>query len=447
MTLMQTQAQTDNACNRSPSCLSTRSKVGPGHFIFGNGASIYESTILPALEAAEHEIILVTCFWARSHSLDLLSESLVRLSRRAESRPQNSAKLQVRLCFSSRSLTQKLFHTSSPDGYTYPPSTWTSKLGLPFPEYLSGLDVQIKSLFFLPFSVMHPKFVILDRKRALIPSCNLSYESWLEGCLHLKGPIVDELLKFWKDTWYKEDLPAPDISSPPTALANDHREATTQALASSHTITLLPSPYHRHPHFRPFIRILPPPPTPLNVYLSDILLHAKSSIKILTPNLTSPPVIEMLLDALARGVDVTVITNRRMMVLEQLLTAGTLTETCVWRLKRRHKKLLKGRQRSRNTNDTRLVESGDVHIGQLSNGYFRPSTVYAKSHIKCTIVDDKVVVLGSGNMDRASWYTSQELGIAVEERDLVNDVWEKVSLAMGLDDGNGEEAMRWVEWV
>ena len=33
------------------------------------------------------------------------------------------------------------------------------------------------------------------------------------------------------------------------------------------------------------------------------------------------------------------------------------------------------------------------------------------SHLKLTIVDQQVTVLGSGNMDRASWYTSQELGI------------------------------------
>jgi phosphatidylserine/phosphatidylglycerophosphate/cardiolipin synthase-like enzyme len=35
-----------------------------------------------------------------------------------------------------------------------------------------------------------------------------------------------------------------------------------------------------------------------------------------------------------------------------------------------------------------------------------------KSHFKTTIVDGEVTVMGSGNMDRASWYTSQELGVA-----------------------------------
>ena len=33
------------------------------------------------------------------------------------------------------------------------------------------------------------------------------------------------------------------------------------------------------------------------------------------------------------------------------------------------------------------------------------------SHFKMTMVDDDYLVLGSGNMDRASWWTSQEIGL------------------------------------
>jgi phosphatidylserine/phosphatidylglycerophosphate/cardiolipin synthase-like enzyme len=29
------------------------------------------------------------------------------------------------------------------------------------------------------------------------------------------------------------------------------------------------------------------------------------------------------------------------------------------------------------------------------------------------VVDGEIIVLGSGNMDRASWFTSQELGVAL----------------------------------
>jgi len=37
-------------------------------------------------------------------------------------------------------------------------------------------------------------------------------------------------------------------------------------------------------------------------------------------------------------------------------------------------------------------------------------------------VDGEFTVLGSGNMDRASWFTSQELGILFQDRALATSV-------------------------
>ena len=37
----------------------------------------------------------------------------------------------------------------------------------------------------------------------------------------------------------------------------------------------------------------------------------------------------------------------------------------------------------------------------------------AQSHVKALIIDGEVTVLGSANGDRASWYTSQEVNVAV----------------------------------
>ena len=77
-------------------------------------------------------------------------------------------------------------------------------------------------------------------------------------------------------------------------------------------------------------------------------------------------------------------------------------------------------------------------MGRLKVGYFIGDNEgeqldrgsggrFQKSHVKCTVVDGDgdgaVVVLGSGNMDRASWFTSQELGVAIEDPAVVKDVW------------------------
>ena len=391
-----------------PSILSTHSS--PGHFAAGSGLEIYSSSIIPSIESAEHEVIFVTCFWAASASLNHLSSALIQLSNRALSRRQDASKIRVRLCLSSRSFFQKLFHPSSPSGYNYPPTQWVSKLGLPPPEALQGLDLEIKSIFILPFSVMHPKFVIIDRNRALLPSCNLSHEVWLEGCISLTGPIVSSLLQFWHFSWVGGDfLPLP-LS--PLSVAS----------TPSFPTTLLPSPHHRSPLFRPFGTAPAPPPTPLNTMLLHLIHTARTSILFFTPNFTCPSVLSASIAALATGVSITIITNRRMMVVEQLLTAGTITELCIWQLVRQYQALKATKDRS---SAGEVDEAAWPELGKLQVGFFisshRPEGL-KKSHLKCTIIDDSLVVLGSGNMDRASWFTSQELGVAIEGREIVRDV-------------------------
>lgn len=160
----------------------------PTNFILGTGFQILSSVFSSCLET-NHELIIVTCFWAKSKSQEDVAKLLRRLSEKALSEG-NGTKLQVKLCFSSISLLQKLFQTTSLDGKIYPSSAW-SKMGLPGPEQISGLDLVVKSVFVRPFSVMHPKFIIVDRRRAFVPSCNVSWEDWFEGCIDMDGAIVE----------------------------------------------------------------------------------------------------------------------------------------------------------------------------------------------------------------------------------------------------------------
>lgn len=132
------------------------------------------------------------------------------------------------------------------------------------------------------------------------------------------------------------------------------------------------------------------------------------------------------------------------MLPEQLLTAGTITELFIWRLLRRYGK--EATATARYTAAVALDEEADTGIlrlklGRLRIGYFISDVKgLRKSHAKCTIVDDEVVVLGSGNMDRASWFTSQELGIAVGGREVVREVWERLEERL---EGNVEKYFGW----
>jgi hypothetical protein len=173
----------------NPETLITTSQ--PLNFAIGTGAQVL-SSVLELCLSTEHELILVTCFWAKSKSQEDVSSLLRKLSEKALLQERNIC---VRLCFSSISIRQKLFQTSSVNGKIHPSSTW-AEMGLPAPSELLGLEMTVKSVFILPFSVMHPKFILVDRQRAFMPSCNVSWEDWFEGCIDMRGDIAGKLFEY-----------------------------------------------------------------------------------------------------------------------------------------------------------------------------------------------------------------------------------------------------------
>lgn len=412
---------------RYPRSLITTSHLDA--FMTGTGSAIYES-LVPLLESTSHELILVTCFWARSKTLDTLNQVLRRLSEKAVRR--GTDKIRVRLCFSSSSVFQKLFHKQATTGQTYPPSVWVTKLGLPDPSELNGLDLTIKSIFILPFSVMHPKFILIDRKTAVLPSCNISWEEWFEGAVTLTGPVVEQFLKFYRTFWERREDAPTTLDAPESVAVKLHDALMSSQLLSARDIPtiFLPSPHHRNPRFN-FTGaqdVVQAPPTPLNVFILALFAKAERTIRIQTPNVTAPPVLSALLKALARGVDVRILTSERLMILEQLVTAGTTTSRCIKKLIKRYQQLSPD---GGNPNDEEAAIA-TLKPGRLHVSYFEPIGGPKKrgneagepqqSHLKMTIVDDEVLVLGSGNLDRASWFTSQELGVAFLDKEVVRKV-------------------------
>ncbi|CAG8972185.1 hypothetical protein HYALB_00007327 [Hymenoscyphus albidus] len=400
----------------------------PQKFSVGTGAQIL-SNVLPKCVSANHELILVTCFWADSSSRKMVGTLLEKLSSKGLAQGQ---KIHFRLCFSSHSKMQKLFGTSSPDGQVYPPDMWM-ELGLPSPALLMGLDLIVKCIFVRPFSVVHPKFILVDRKLAFMPSCNVSWEDWFEGCIELRGEICKALFYFWVAFWSKNtDLPhllqednedqAANSKPADGEEVNNLIQHISVSQSAPITTILLPSPHHRNPNFRPFGKIPIVPHTPLNKFLIHIFETARQEIFIQTPNLTARAVIRALLSALIRGVNIRIQTSCKLMTQEQLVTAGTITEFEVWKLRRRHSKL-RCVQQKKFTADPEIQEP---KLGTLDIAYYRPKgkggNEPVKAHMKLTIVDEGIVVLGSGNMDRASWYTSQELGAAFFSKDMAKSI-------------------------
>lgn len=416
-----------------------RSTSRPISLVTGTGFTIYQNSIIPAIKAAQQEVILVTCFWAKSATLSAINDALRHLSGKAIA---SSSTIFVRICFSSSSLPRNLLLPTPKRGQNYLPSTW-DKLGLPQPNELAGLNITITRKFFWPLGIIHSKYVIVDREVAIFPSCNVSWERWFEVAISLQGPLVGHLLAFHTEFWDNGSPLAlihpteannetsslvPKISavdaSAETAVFNHIRPSTT-LLPSPHTSALLPN------HLRPgsIFGHLPCFPGTSHTFPSTALLNtthhllftAKSSITMLTPNLTEPVVIEDLIQAMERGVDIHIWTNRTLMTMEQIVTAGTTTPRCLRTLAKRSKAL-------RGSLKTVFFDEGPRAREVRENA---KEITPIKLHSKVTIVDGEKILLGSGNMDAASWKTSQELGILIESREVVEEfkkMWKYGSL-------------------
>lgn len=429
----------------------------PTALYIGTGHSIYQQALIPAIRSAKHSIHLVTCFWADSSTCNSIRAALLELAASRSGRGDLPT-LHITIGFSSQGLFQKLFHTASRSGKVYPPSQWES-LKLPDQATLrrGSIEMTVKTLFFTPLSVMHPKYLIVDDTAAWVPSCNVSWERWFEGCVELHGGAVQALLTFHERVWglgsrgstadgYDQQAVRQDVANLMDAAsigdctnaslmdeANDASATQSSKLALPAPVPtiLLPSSHHRNPGFSwiPFFGSSKPPMTPLNAALLTLFSNAQRKITLVTPNVTAKPVINAILEALSRGVSVEIRTNGGMMIVEQLVTAGTTTNWCIKRLIKRYTKLSKQFHAYAATD----VEAQPRELGKLDIFYYKQLERRADkedepvvSHFKMTMVDDEYLVLGSGNMDRASWWTSQELGIlfympGFEERSL----WEK----------------------
>jgi len=139
----------------------------------------------------------------------------------------------------------------------------------------------------------------------------------------------------------------------------------------------------------------------------------------LTPNVTEPVVLELLLQALERGVHLSIWTNRNLMTMEQLVTAGTTTPVCIDKLRKEAEQARTSELLEVNYFDAQDGPGGQHPIFREIDEY--KETVPVQLHAKVTLVDGDKILVGSGNMDAASWRTSQELGVLVESPQLVEE--------------------------
>ena len=451
-----------------------RAPSTPLSLITGTGYHIYTSLIIPQILTATYEVILVTCFWAASATRDALHTALLELSAKAVS---SSSRLRVHICFSTYSLARNLLLPTPKRGQNYGPRKWR-KLGLPDASRIPGLELRVTRKFGWPWGIIHSKYVVIDREVAIFPSCNVSWERWLEDAISIRGPVVEHLLnfhtRFWENGTPLARLPSTQDSNSATVRTTGGAATQTSSISAPETsrgkspnTALLPSPHtpsllppYLHPstllHTLPCLPSRPPthPPTPLLTTTTHLLATACQSILMISPNVTAATVLAQLQSALSppRSVNVTIWTNKNLMTAEQLVTAGTTTPRCMASLQKWYDAEVKrygyhpsnnsvsatprtgmgaleiryfdGSEEQRVPKLSHLANSMSDVTHQSNIDLIKESTP-VKLHAKITIIDYDKLLLGSGNMDAASWGTSQELGVLLEEGDIMGQLLNK----------------------
>ncbi|KAK8229092.1 hypothetical protein HDK77DRAFT_282760 [Phyllosticta capitalensis] len=155
---------------------------------------------------AEKEVILATNYWKESSASRLITDSIKELSVRAGRRGQRAV---VKIIY-DRGSPKQVFNNHlhvAPDAWTAP------GIGLPAADEIPNVDMEVVNFHRPVLGTFHAKFMVVDRKFAVVCSNNIQDNDNLEMMTHLEGPIVDSLYDAALLTWHDRlDPPLPLIS-------------------------------------------------------------------------------------------------------------------------------------------------------------------------------------------------------------------------------------------
>ncbi|KAL4898021.1 hypothetical protein BDV59DRAFT_208557 [Aspergillus ambiguus] len=157
---------------------------------------------------AEKEVFLATNFWIHSDASTLVTNALRELSHRAGERGE---RIVVKVIYDRGDPRQVYDNRLS-----VPEKKYTSgKVQLPSSEEIPNIDMQVINYHRPVLGTFHAKFMIVDRRVALLQSSNIQDNDNLEMMVRLEGPIVDSIYDTALISWGRAfDTPLPMISSP-----------------------------------------------------------------------------------------------------------------------------------------------------------------------------------------------------------------------------------------
>ncbi|KAH7411170.1 hypothetical protein BKA64DRAFT_692845 [Cadophora sp. MPI-SDFR-AT-0126] len=160
------------------------------------------------LKRARECVILATNYWQNSVASKYITNAMRELSRRAGKRGE---KIVFKLEYDRGSAKQALNNHMPVSQKEYMGTT----VNIPAPEDIPFIDLQVVNYHRPMVGTFHCKYMVVDRKYAVLQSNNIQDNDNMEMMTHLEGPIVDSLYDMALISWNnKLDPPLPSANSP-----------------------------------------------------------------------------------------------------------------------------------------------------------------------------------------------------------------------------------------
>ncbi|KAK6535839.1 hypothetical protein TWF281_000089 [Arthrobotrys megalospora] len=391
---------------------------------------------------AKSEVMIFSNFWKFSYAARRIGDALRVLSERLGLAEEPC--VHVRIMFDRGSI-KHLFYSR----VTVTEAEWIT-LGLPPTKEIPKIHLEVLNYHNFPLGTLHSKFMVVDKRIAVLNSCNIQDNSNLEMMCQFEGPIVDDIWDHAMSTWGQTvelglSSPTEDISpsTSPTVQRSDEVDSlsaddppirltandVTEVLNRSVSNRILPDATDGDITERPFrshirlttedlpMALVPRAPyawlgnnslnTPQNVAWLSGIRFAKFKIFIQTPDLNASPVVTALLDAVRRGVEVSIVLCLGYNDLGEMLPMqGGHNESVV-----------AGMKRELSEKEREMLKIY-WYVGRDMTRPVHASKHFRTCHIKLMIVDDRIGIMGSGNQDTQSWFHSQEINIMVDSEEV-----------------------------
>ena len=162
---------------------------------------------------ADQEVFLATNYWQDSVAARYLTNALKGLDKRAALRHK---RIVVKIMYDRGSPRQLVdpHHEVGVDEYT------GRNVRIPSPAELPSLDVRVINYHQPLVGTFHSKYMVVDRRVAILQSNNIQDNDNLEMMVHLEGAIVDSFYDMALLSWHKKlEPPLPSYKSPAAAAA------------------------------------------------------------------------------------------------------------------------------------------------------------------------------------------------------------------------------------